>query len=152
METAFSIVPAGIRPFYLLFPIFLLLTGVLYLLCLVGYGSQRASFVLSDAGLDFRGDVWGSRVPWSAVEIDKARVLDLTREPGLRPVSRRMGTGLPGYVSGWFRLANGERALLYVTAWRRVVYVPTTAGYVLLLSPDEPDAMLAELRRRAGRT
>ena len=151
MVTAFSIVPAGIRPFYLLLPVFLLLGVVLYCLCLVGYGSQRASFVLSDSGLDFRGDVWGKHVPWGAVEVEKARVLDLTREPGLRPVSRRMGTGLPGYVAGWFRLANGHRALLYVTTWQQVLYVPTTAGYVLLLSPQEPHAMLAELQRRAGR-
>ena len=151
METAFEIVPAGIRPFYLLLPIFVLLLGVLCLLGMTGYGSQRERFVLSDAGLDFRGDVWGRRVPWSAVDADEARVLDLTREPGLRPVSRRMGTGLPGYVAGWFRLANGQRALLYVTAWHRVLYVPTSAGYSLLLSPQHPDAMLAELKRRAGR-
>jgi Bacterial PH domain len=151
METAFFIVPAGGRPFYFLVPILLLLGVVLYLLCVVGYGSQRASFVLSDAGLDFRGDVWGSRLPWGALHVDKARVVDLTREPGLRPVSRRRGAALPGYMAGWFRLSDGERALLYVTARQRVVYVPTSAGYSLLLSPQDPEAMLAELRRRAGR-
>jgi len=38
-----------------------------------------------------------------------------------------------------------------VTAWSRVLYVPTSAGYVLLLSPQHPDEMLADLRHRAGR-
>jgi hypothetical protein len=47
-------------------------------------------------------------------------------------------------------LSNGQRALLYVTTWHRVLYVPTNAGYALLLSPADPDAMLADLRRRAG--
>jgi Bacterial PH domain len=151
METVFDIVPAGVRPFYLLLPVFALLVGVLCVLGVTGYGSQRERFVLSDAGLDFRGDVWGRQVPWSALQVEKARVVDLTREPGLRPRSRRMGTALPGYAAGWFRLTSGERALLYVTAWRRVLYVPTSAGYVLLLSPQDPDAMLAELQRRASR-
>jgi hypothetical protein len=61
-----------------------------------------------------------------------------------------MGTGLPGYAAGWFRLTNGERALLYVTTRERVLYVPTQAGYALLLSPSDPDGMLADLRRRVG--
>jgi hypothetical protein len=56
---------------------------------------------------------------------------------------RTMGTSMPGYRAGWFRLRNGEKALLYLTDWSRVVYVPTTAGYGLLLSPSEPDQFLA---------
>ena len=150
METVYQIVPAGMRPLYLLLPIFLLLVGVMGLLGLTAYGSQRARFVLSDAGLDFRGDVYGRRVPWAALRVQEARVVDLSRQADLQPRSRRWGTGLPGYAAGWFRLRNGERALLYVTAWSRVLYIPTSAGYVLLLSPQHPDEMLADLRHRAG--
>jgi len=150
METVYQIVPAGMRPLYLLLPIFLLV-AVMGLLGLTAHGSQRARFVLSDAGLDFRGDIYGGRVPWAALRVQEARVVDLSREADLRPRSRRWGTGLPGYAAGWFRLRNGERALLYVTAWSRVLYVPTSTGYVLLLSPEHPDEMLADLRHRAGR-
>ncbi len=150
METVYGIVPAGVRPFYVLVPVVALLAGVIGLLALAGYGSQRARFILSEAGLDFRGDVYGRRLPWAALRVQEARVVDLTREAALAPRSRRVGTGLPGYAAGWFRLSNGQRALLYVTTWRRVLYVPTNAGYALLLSPEDPDGMLADLRRRAG--
>ncbi len=85
----------------------------------------------------------------AALRVPEARVVDLSREADLQPRSRRWGTGLPGYAAGWFRLRNGERALLYVTAWSRVLYIPTSAGYVLLLSPQHPDEMLADLRHRA---
>ena len=57
-----------------------------------------------------------------------------------------MGTGLPGYQAGWFRLRNGEKALLYLTDRARAVYIPTTAGYSLLLSPADPDGFLSQLR------
>src|SRR5216684_1893010 len=100
METVYGIVPAGVRPFYVLVPVVALLAGVIGLLALAGYGSQRARFIL--------------------------------------------------YAAGWFRLSNGQRALLYGTTWRRVLYVPTNAGYALLVSPEDPDGMLADLRRRAG--
>ena len=60
-----------------------------------------------------------------------------------------MGTAVPGYRSGWFRLANGEKALLYVTARERVVHVPTTEGFCLLLSVSEPERFLEHLKRVA---
>jgi hypothetical protein len=150
MDTVFHIVPAGVRPLYLLVPIFALLAFVVGLLGMTAYGSQREAFVLSDAGLDFRGDVYGRRVPWSVLRLQDARIVDLAREGELRPRSRRLGTALPGYAAGWFRLRNGERALVFLTAWHRALYVPTTAGYALLLSPEYPEVMLAELRRRGA--
>ncbi len=58
---------------------------------------------------------------------------------------RTMGTGLPGYGAGWFRLRNGEKALAYVTAPSRIAYVPTSDGYSLLLSLEAPDAFLRAL-------
>jgi hypothetical protein len=51
---------------------------------------------------------------------------------------------------GWFRLRNGEQALLYLTDTSRAVYVPTTAGYSVLLSPQEPDEFLAAVRNIGG--
>jgi hypothetical protein len=61
-----------------------------------------------------------------------------------------MGTGLPGYAAGWFKLANGEKALVYVTTQSEVVYIPTTEGYSLLLSVTEPDRFLARLGSTEG--
>jgi hypothetical protein len=58
---------------------------------------------------------------------------------------RTLGTGLPGYKAGWFRLGNGEKALVYLTDLERAVYVPTRAGYSLLLSPADPQAFLNAL-------
>jgi hypothetical protein len=60
-----------------------------------------------------------------------------------------MGTGLPGYRAGWFRLRNGEKALVSLTDTHHVVYVPTSRGFALLLSPAEPDRVLAAVRRVA---
>jgi Bacterial PH domain len=151
MESVYGIVPAGLRPFYVILPVALFLVAVIALLGVAGYASQRARFVVSAAGLEIHGDLYGRRVPWAALRVAEARVVDLRGSDGLRPRSRRFGTGLPGYAAGWFRLQNGRRALLYVTAWRRVLYLPTNAGYALLLSPGDPDAMLADLQRHAHR-
>jgi hypothetical protein len=73
-------------------------------------------------------------------------VVDIEQERTLRPRGKTIGTAIPGYRSGWFRLANGEKALLYLTDSRRVVYVPTRAGYSLLLSVDRPAEFVERLR------
>ena len=83
---------------------------------------------------------------------EQAPVLPIYRwfEPELRPRWRTNGVAIPGYQSGWFKLRNGERALLFVRDKRRVVYVPTSEGYSLLVSVDEPERVAAQLRQSGG--
>jgi Bacterial PH domain len=153
MSEVFHIVPAtGRTPLVL---VLLLILPVLILgatISLVGLsirGSRSATFEVSPAGLQLRGDLYGRKLPAAKLRGGAARVVDLDRDRPLRPRSRTMGTAIPGYRSGWFRLSNGEKALLYVTDPRQVVYVPTRAGYSLLLSVDRPSEFVERLREVA---
>ena len=122
---------------------FVLVAGTLY-------GAHSAHFDVSPEGLNLKGDWYGRLIPAGQIRGAGARRVDLALEPALAPRLRTMGTGLPGYQSGWFRLQNGEKALLYLTDSTKAVYVPTTAGYSLLLSPAEPDAFVASLQSSLG--
>jgi len=146
----FSIAPAPARALYFLGGVCLFLALVMALLLWITYSSQHSRVEIGADRLRLVGDLWGRSIPLAALDLGRAQVLDLARAPERRPASRRLGTGLPGYASGWFRLANGEKALLYLTDWRRVAYVPTTEGYSLLLSVEDPQALLDALVRRAG--
>ena len=148
--STFPIAPAASRYLWFLIPIAVLLLGVIGLLAVSLRGAQASRFEVTDDGLRLRGDLYGRTIPASQLRLDVARRVDLDSEPSLRPTWRRMGTGLPGYQAGWFRLGNGDKALLYLTDRSRAVYVPTTAGYSLLLSPADPDGFLARLRRLRG--
>jgi hypothetical protein len=112
-------------------------------------GSQRSSFEVSAAGFRLSGDFYGRTIPPAHLVGPEIRVVNLAHETGLRPVRRLNGTGLPGYRAGWFRLANGQKALLYVTDEAKVVYVPTTEGYGVLVSPLDPDGLAEQLRQIA---
>lgn len=57
-----------------------------------------------------------------------------------------MGTGLGGFAAGWFRLANLEKALIYLTDGSRVAYLPTHDDYLVLVSFAEPERLIAALR------
>lgn len=114
-------------------------------------GARGARFEVSPAGLRLRGDLYGRLIPMEQLRAESASRIDFETTPDLRPARRTIGTGLPGYRAGWFRLKNGERALVYLTDDTRAVYVPTTEGYSVLLSPGEPDQFLAALRTASAR-
>ncbi len=150
MESVYTLVPPpGKTSTALWIPVVLIL-----LLSLVGTlvvykslsGARSSTFTISPAGLVIRGDLWGRTIPAMQLRGALARVVDLRSEPALAPRRRTAGTGLPGYRSGWWRLANGEKALIYVTTTERVVHVPTTEGYSILLSVSEPERFAAQLR------
>jgi Bacterial PH domain len=146
----FPIAPAESRYLWFVIPVVVLLLGIalagVVLLVTSVRGSQTSRFEIRADGVRLAGDLYGRLVPRAALRVAAARRVDLAREDSLRPQSRRMGTALPGYQAGWFRLRNGEKALLYLTDRSRAVYVPTTAGYSLLLSPADPDGFLSRLR------
>ncbi len=147
MIETFPIVPGSVRMLWVVVPVCLLVAasvgGLIYSLS----GAQTARFEVSPAGLRLRGDFYGRLIPPSALRLDEARTVDLDTEPSLAPRVRLVGTATAGYRAGWFRLRNGERALLYVTDPKRIAYLPTTKGYAVLLSVADPDALLASLRR-----
>ena len=153
MSDVFHIVPASGRTavtWVLLLSIVLPVTvGSIVILGLSIKGSRTATFELAPDGLRLRGDLYGRKLPASKLRGGAARVVDLDRDQALRPRNRMMGTAIPGYRSGWFRLRNGEKALLYVTDPHEVVYVPTRAGYSLLLSVDRPTEFVERLRQVA---
>src|SRR2546428_2970761 len=142
----FPIAPAESRYLWFLIPVIVILLGVMALLATSLRGAHASRFEIRADGLRLEGDLYGRLVPKSELRVGLARRVDLGRGEQLRPKWRRIGTGLPGYQSGGFRLRNGEKALLYLTAPRRPVYIPTTAGYSLLLRPADPDGFLFQLR------
>ena len=146
--TAFPIAPAASRYLWFLLPIAALLAGVVILLWVSVRGSRESRFEVSADSLWIRGDLYGRAIPRAALLVDLAGRVNLEQRPELKPRWKRVGTGLPGYQSGWFSLRSGEKALVYLTDRAKAVYVPTTAGYSLLLSPDDPDAFVAALRKR----
>jgi hypothetical protein len=112
-------------------------------------GARTASFEVSPSGLQLKGDLYGRLIPTGELRAAEARRVDLETQTSLQPRTRTLGTALPGYRSGWFRLRNGEKALVYVTDPNRVVYVPTNKGYSVLVSVQETDSFVDALHALA---
>ncbi len=147
MVESFPIAPASSRSLWLFIPVAMIMLAAAAMLILAALGPRRARYELSPGGIALRGDIYGRRlIPAADLRGGSARIIDLDREKDFAPKWRTMGTGLPGYKAGWFRLRNGEKALLSLTETHRAVYVPTREGFALLLSPAEPERFLKALQ------
>jgi hypothetical protein len=146
MQT-FAIAPASLRAMWFLLPI-LAIPIVIISVVLIGLinGMKGTQFQVSSDGLRLKGDFYGRTISLSDLRGGSARRIDISPGSDLQPVRKTLGTGLPGYRAGWFRLRNGEKALLYVTDPAKAVYVPTRLDFAVMLSPDDPDGFLSAVR------
>ncbi len=142
----FAISPASSKPLWFIVIIGIILAAVLIVLAYTAYSSRHSRVEIARGRIKLVGDFWGRTIPLHRVEASGARIVALTSRSEFAPKRRTFGTALPGYASGWFRLRNGEKALVYLTQRREVVYVPTTDGYSLLLSVTEPERFVQLLQ------
>jgi hypothetical protein len=112
----------------------------------IGIGSRRVVFEVTPDDLRIRGDLFGRRIPRESLATSEARVVNIARGPDRLTLVRTFGVGLPGYLSGWCRSFRPRgRHLVFLTDRTRVVRIPTTEGYTLLLSPADPESLLQTL-------
>lgn len=117
----------------------------------IAWYSSRSTLMVQDGALVLRVPMYGRSIPVERIDIERAAVVSLDRTSPRRPTSRTNGVGIPGYSVGWFRLADGSKALLAVTDRDRVVDLPTSDGYSVLVSVADPDGFLDRMRAEHGR-
>jgi len=150
VTAVFPIVPASAKSIWLLGATCVVLSIILVALAYTAYSARHSRFEVGNGQLRLAGDFWARSIAVRSLQLERATILDLGTALDYAPHRRTLGTGLPGYASGWFRLRNGEKALAYLTRRESVVYIPTSLGYSLLLSAERPEQLLAALQSEAG--
>jgi hypothetical protein len=107
---------------------------------------QRQRLLADASGLDVTTGFIRRRLAWTQLRMDQARVVSLGERPEVKPVFKSRGMRLPGFRSGWFRTRTLGRQLVATAGGDRVLWLPTTQGYDLLLQPRNPQAALVRLR------
>lgn len=116
----------------------------------IDWGMRRHRLTLDADGLEVATSFYRRRLQLTELQIDQARVIDLDERTEFKPVVKTNGTSLPGFHSGWFRLRNMRKALVATVGGKRVLYLPTTRGFDLLLQPRRPQALLERLQELAA--
>lgn len=146
----FPVIPAASKSLWFIAIIAVVLLLSAALLGYLAWSTRHVTCTVSQEGLRIEGDMYGRLIPLRTLQLDKAAVTNLKQDKEHQAKWRTNGIGLPGYASGWFKLRNGEKALLFVTDPTRVARIPTTEGYSVMLSVSEPAALIDALKRQNG--
>lgn len=122
-------------------------------LAFAGYVTRScatARFEVGAGALRVVAGVYGRTIPLADLDLSGALVVDASADTPLRPRRRINGVGLPGLRGGWYRLADGQKALIFLTRAKKAAYVPTRLGFGLLLGVTDPEGLIAALRRASG--
>lgn len=145
--TVFPILPASARTLWIAGGIAAAVGLIALAIGAIPMLARNARCEVKPEGLDIHAIWYGRTIPYEELRLEEGRAVDLGREPELRPRWRTNGIGLPGYQSGWFKLQDERKALLFVTDPTSVLLLPTTNDWSVLVSVAAPEALLEALRR-----
>ncbi len=123
--------------------------AVLGLLSWVFYKAHDTSVRLTSSTMLVDIPLYRVELPRQSLVPTEAKIVSLGGDDAPKLSYRSNGVGMPGYSLGWFKLADAsdrtDKALLSVTGDGQVLVLPTTEGYLLILSLEQPEALLASL-------
>jgi hypothetical protein len=147
----FPIFPGSSGPLWFFVGFLVFMLAMTALMGWIAISSRTVRFEAGKEGLRIAGDLYGRTIPLNALHLSESRNVDLAKDVELAPTLRTNGAALPGYAAGWFRLKNGEKALLFVTDRHRLFYCPTGEGYSVMLSVADADGLRKALADAGAR-
>lgn len=111
---------------------------------------RRHRLTLNGRDLDIATTFYRQRLGLHELRLEQARVIDPAEHTRLGTRLKTNGVELPGFQSGWFRLRNRRKAFVARSDGDRVLWIPTTRDFDLLLQPRRPQALLDALNAMAA--
>ena len=140
--------PKGGTGFVPVFMVVLILVIVIPLTILtIGIMSslKNTTLTLTEEGLIIKSAFYGRKIPLGNILIDGIKAISLDHDTDYDLSFRTNGTALSQFKSGWFRLKNHEKALVFITDKNSVVLIPTK-DYLLLFSMDNIDEFINKIK------
>ena len=128
-------------------PILVLITVLLGLFIGIIFAIRNTSISINDSDVVIRSFLYGRRIPISDILINEIQTTNLKENREFNVRVRTNGIGLPNFLSGWVRLNNGQRALVFLTNRENVLLMPTN-DFVLLFSMERAEEFILKLNER----
>jgi hypothetical protein len=140
--------PKGGTGFVPIFMVVLILVITIPLIILsfgIMSSMRNTTFTLTEKELIIKAAFYGRKIPLENIMIDGIKAISLDEDTDYNLAMRTNGTALPQFKSGWFRLKDREKALVFITDKDSVVLIPTK-DYVLLFSMDNIDEFINKIK------
>ena len=106
---------------------------------------RNTTLTLTESELIIKAALYGRKIPLENIMIDGIKAISLDHDTDYNLAFRTNGTAMSQYKSGWFRLKNHEKALVFITDKNSVALIPTK-DYLLLFSMDNIDEFINKIK------
>lgn len=149
MAQEYNIVSAMTITMWATIIVIVLLFISLPMLAYISHATRNVKLTISTTGLRINSDMINQTIIMDDIDRDNIKIINLSKHAELKPVAKakdKKGLRLFNYRTGWFKLQNGSEALVQLTSWRNVVYIPAKDNYCILLSVKKPEEFLDSLK------
>jgi hypothetical protein len=101
---------------------------------LMVWAVKRRSVELTESALTIKAGFYTRTIQRQNLRVESGFAASLFTERSISPRWRTNGIRVPGFQAGWYRLVNGDKALVLLTDPNAVTYLPTREGFSLLIS------------------
>jgi len=148
INRTFDLISPGNSTFIFIGILVLFLSALTLFIAWMSFRSLNTSVRIDNDQLVMDTVLYGKKLPMAEIRRQEVEIIELHKGSLFEPKWRTNGLGMPGFQLGWFKLRNGEKALLAVTDRSRVVRIPTTNGYSIMVSVRQPEMLVESLRTR----
>lgn len=126
------------------------LLGIAIIALGIGWSLRRCSVAIEDGHLLVKAGLFRTKRRTADFDLNAARIVNLKDAPTLKPGLKLFGLWLMGYAGGYFWLRDRSTAFVLLTDASRVLVLPDRKGRKLLLSMEQPQALLDALQAVAS--
>jgi len=131
---------------YIILIIIIILSVLLLIGLLIGiiHAVKNTSIAINDNNVIIKSFLYGRKIPIQDIKINETRMINLNQESEFNISVRTNGIGLPNFYSGWMRLKNGQKALVFLTDREKVLLMPVN-DFIILFSMERGEEFIKRL-------
>jgi hypothetical protein len=131
-----------ILPIIIIIITLLIPTGVLVGVILT---IKNINISIKDKEVIINSFIYGRKIPIENILVNEIKTINLTQNKEYNPYIRTNGISIPNFHSGWMRLNNGKKALIYLTNMENVLLIPTK-NFVILFSMEKSNEFINKIK------
>jgi hypothetical protein len=132
-------------PIIMIIFVFIMMLVITWLMVGTIFTTKNTSISIKDGEVVINSFLYGRKIPIENILINEIKTINLNQDEEYGISVRTNGIGLPNYKSGWMRLKNGKKALVYLTNEEKVLLMPTK-DFVILFSMEKTEEFINKIK------
>jgi hypothetical protein len=132
-------------PIIMIIFVFIVMLVITWLMVGTIFTTKNTSISIKDGEVIINSFLYGRKILINNILTNEIKTINLKQDEEYRISAKTNGISLPNYKSGWMRLKNGKRALVFLTNEEKVLLMPTK-DFIILFSMEKAEEFINKIK------